>query len=40
MGTVDAYLQKPDLHYEDFTAALEMAGLKTALKARDCRGIR
>jgi CheY-like chemotaxis protein len=28
-GPVSAYLQKPDLHYEDFVAALAAAGLTT-----------
>jgi DNA-binding response OmpR family regulator len=28
VGQVSAYLQKPDLRYEDFTAALEAAGVK------------
>jgi CheY-like chemotaxis protein len=28
-GPVSAYLQKPDLHYEEFVAALAAAGVKT-----------
>lgn len=28
-GPVAAYLQKPDLHFKDFAAALEIAGIKT-----------
>jgi len=28
-GPVSAYLKKPDLHYEDFAAALEMAGVQS-----------
>jgi DNA-binding response OmpR family regulator len=27
-GSVAAYLQKPDLHYKDFAAAVELAGVK------------
>jgi two-component system, sensor histidine kinase ChiS len=34
-GPVSAYLQKPDLHYQDFAAALAAAGLKPALKPGD-----
>jgi CheY-like chemotaxis protein len=28
VGQGSAYLQKPDLHYEDFVAALKVAGIK------------
>jgi DNA-binding response OmpR family regulator len=34
-GPVAAYLPKPDLHYRDFAAALELAGVKNAPKAPD-----
>ena len=30
-GPVSAYLQKPDLHYEDFLAALSLLGVKNPL---------
>jgi CheY-like chemotaxis protein len=34
-GPVSAYLKKPDLHYEDFTEALSLAGVQTISKTED-----
>lgn len=31
MGNLSAYLQKPDLHYEGFTAALKISGISGLL---------
>jgi CheY-like chemotaxis protein len=34
-GPVSAYLKKPDLHFEDFAAALSAAGIKTIKETND-----